>query len=214
MVALTLAPQAFATAELKISDGTNTIDILDNGAGVCTGAVTGCADANGGVNQVTFVGTIGTWTLNVSTGSSHGASVGTDLDLNSVNSTTAASTLTIRFSDDGFSTPAGHTFSVGGTLQGAGSISFSEYAAAAKFGTTNPIGLALNFGPGPFSGTTGSGVVAGGALTEVAVLTFTGPGSTSFNGALTPVPEPASVALFGGVLLFSVTLMKKKLQKS
>src|SRR6185312_13420508 len=62
MAAFTFAPQASATAELKISDGTNTVDILDGAApGVCVGAVTGCSDANGSANQVTFVGTIGTW---------------------------------------------------------------------------------------------------------------------------------------------------------
>src|SRR5581483_6029572 len=67
--AMAFAPQARATAELKISDGTNTIDIVDNGTATCTGAVTGCADANPSVNVVTYIGTIGTWSLNVSTGS-------------------------------------------------------------------------------------------------------------------------------------------------
>src|SRR6185312_174440 len=211
MAAFTFAPQASATAELKISDGTNTVDILDGAApGVCVGAVTGCSDANGSANQVTFVGTIGTWTLNVSTGASHGAAAGTDLDLNSTNSTNAASTLTISFSDDGFTTPAAHTFTVGGTIQGPGTLTFTEYAAATKFGTTNPIGSPLVFSSTPFAGSTSSGLVAGAALTEVVTLAFTGAGSASFDGALTPVPEPTSVALFGGALLFVGSAIRRK----
>jgi hypothetical protein len=223
IVALTLAPQAFATAELRITDGINFVDIVDGGVG----------DANGtlGVpnNVVTFVGTIGTWTLNVTTGSSHGASAGTDLDLNSVNSTSAASTLTILFSDNGFAS-GGHTLSVGGTLQPAvgtpagSTVSFSAYEAATMFAgctalpvpaaCTGQIGSTLGpFSATPYSGSTsGSGV--GAALTERAVLQMTGAESTSFNAALTPVPEPASVALFGGVLLFSVTMTRRKLRKS
>src|ERR1039458_6248111 len=121
IVALTLAPQAFATAELKISDGLgNTVDILDNGgAGVCVGAVTGCTDANSAVNVVTYVGSIGAWRLSFSQGSSHGALAGPALDLNSVNSTTAAGTLTISFSDDGFPVVStGYGFTVGGTFTG------------------------------------------------------------------------------------------------
>jgi len=215
MVALTLAPQAFATAELRISDGVNTITILDNGAAVCVGAVTGCADANGSADVVTYVGTIGTWNLNVSTGASHGASIGTDLDLNSINSTTAASTLTIMFSDDGFASPEAHGFQVGGTIQGPGTLTFTEYAGAAKFALTNAIGVPLVFNvPGAFSGTTSSGVVAGAALTQIATLAFTGPGSTSFDAALVPVPEPASVALFGGVLLLSAGAIRRRMRRS
>lgn len=216
LVALVGAPQAYATAELRISDGTNTVDITDNNlaAPVCSGAVTGCTDANGGVNVVTFVGTIGTWTLNVSTGSSHGASVGTDLDLNTTNSTTAASNLTIQFSDSGF-VSGGHNFTVGGTLQApaGSSLTFTEYAGATKFALTNQIGSTLVFTTTPFSGATG-GSAAGTALTEQVVLHFTGAGSTSFNAALTPVPEPTSIALFGGMLLFTVNAIRRRSRRA
>ncbi len=215
MVALTLAPQAFATAELRITDGTNTVDIVDqNGAGTaCSGAVTGCSDANGLINVVTFVGSIGTWNLNVSTGSSHGALNGADLDLNSVNNTTAAGTLTISFSDDGFPAATGHSFSVGGTFTtGTPTVSFSEYSGATKFATTTQLGTTLSFTASPFSGSTSGTSLAGQtALTEVAVLAFNGAGGTSFDAQLEPVPEPASVALFGGVLLCSVTMIRRKL---
>src|SRR3954465_5100799 len=46
MVALTLAPQAFATAQLSISDGTNSVLITDNGGvGTCVGvAAADCVD--------------------------------------------------------------------------------------------------------------------------------------------------------------------------
>jgi hypothetical protein len=214
MLALTFTPQAFATAELKITDGTNTVDIVDNGTATCTGAVTGCADANSGTNAVTFVGTIGTWTLNVDTGASHGAAAGTDLDLHSLNSTSAASTLTVSFSDDGFDTPASHDFSVGGTISGPGTVSFSEYAGANKFDQTNQIGSTLTFTSASFSGGTSSPLIAGAALTEVAVFAFTGAGSTSSDAALTPVPEPTSVALFGGALLFIGSALRRRIRRA
>jgi len=212
--AMAFAPQARATAELKISDGTNTIDIVDNGTATCTGAVTGCADANPSVNVVTYIGTIGTWSLNVSTGSSHGASAGTDLDLNTVNSTSATSTLTIQFSDTGFPVSGSEEFKVGGTLQGTGTLTFNEYAGATKFSTTTPIGSTLTFSSSPFAGSTGGAYTGGGAFTEVAVLAFTGPGSTSFDAALTPVPEPTSVALFGGALLVIGSAFRRKLRRA
>jgi hypothetical protein len=211
------APAAYATAELKITDGTNTIDIKDGDAtGTCSGAVTGCADANGATNVVTFLGTIGTWTLNVSTGSSHGASAGTNLDLNTTNSTTAASTLTILFSDNGFP-DGGGSFTVGGTFQApaGSSVAFSEFEGAALFDTAaaDQLGTTLTFTNSPFAGTNG-GPGTGGALTEQAVLTMTGEGSTSFDAALSPVPEPASVALLGGVLLATVSAIRRKARRA
>jgi hypothetical protein len=219
LLALVGAPRAYATAELRISDGTNSVDVFDNNSSACVavGAVTGCTDANAGLNQVTYVGTIGTWTLNVSTGSSHGASVGTDLDLNSANSTTAASTLTILFSDSGFTSGAGgRTLSVGGTLQGAmSSVSFGAWEGATLFDTApaDRIGSILTFTTSPFAGTSG-GPGAGADLTERAILTATGAGSTSFNFALAPVPEPASVMLFGGMLLATVGAIRRKARRA
>ena len=215
MVALTLAPQAFATAQLKISDSAgNSVFITDNGgAGTCVGIVPAdCVDKNGAVNVVTFIGVIGTWSLNVSTGSSHGALAGTDLDLNSVNNTTAAGTLTIQFSDDGFPTATGHDFSVGGTLSGPMTVSFKEFSGANRFDQTTQLGSTLTFNTNPFNGATAGVSLAGQpALTLVATLTATGAAGTSFDAQLTPVPEPASVALFGGVLLLSVGAIRRKM---
>lgn len=216
LVALVGAPQAYATAELRLSDGVNSVDITDNaGPGTCVGIVAAdCVDKNGGANVVTFIGTIGSWTVNVSTGASHGAVVGTDLDLNSVNSTTGASTLTITFSDTGFAVGnTGYGFHVGGTLQGPITVSYSEFAGATKFATTTQIGTTLTFSSSPFSGST-TGAGAGGALTERAILTATGAASTSFDAALTPVPEPTSIALFGGMLLFTVNAIRRRSRRA
>src|SRR2546426_14659 len=57
-LAATYAPSAFATAELKLTSGLSSVDILDGGVGdICLAA-----------DCVTFSGPVGSWTINVTTG--------------------------------------------------------------------------------------------------------------------------------------------------
>src|SRR5215472_1729141 len=87
-------PLAHATAELTLSDGMgHSVDIVDGGLG----------DACGTADCVTFVGSVGNWTLNVTTGVDGSAAAPAIIHLNSVDTAVAnAGTLTITFSDTGF----------------------------------------------------------------------------------------------------------------
>ena len=85
------ADRVNAVPTLTLFDGTTTITITD-GSGL---------DANAAVGAVTFSGRIGVWDVNVSTGITKpviGSSTVPMMDLNSVDHSTGAGTLTITFS--------------------------------------------------------------------------------------------------------------------
>ena len=203
---------AHAVPTLYLSDGVNTVTISDGGFG----------DLNGATGAVTFIGSIGSWTLNVSTGQS-APFLGTDqypyMDLNSVNTSFGGGSLTIRWSDDGFgATPVGSALArIGGTVSSANpgnSITFNTYADAANtIHTASVAGATLltsqSFGPGAFSGTAGGPALAGFgspySLTEEIIITHVGgtPSSTSFNAEFT-VPDGGSMLTLLGMGLLSL----------
>ena len=103
---------ANATLTLSLSDGINTI-VIDDGSGL---------DKNDATGAVTFIGNIGLWTFNVSTGFSKpniGSLSSAQMDLNSVDiSSSGAGALTIKLYDNSFNLPAGSgvgTMLIGGT---------------------------------------------------------------------------------------------------
>src|SRR5262245_12774628 len=94
---------AYATPMLRISDGSSTITITDGGG----------TDANATSGVVTFIGSIGNWTLNVTTGISF--SPNGKLDLNSIDGSSAAGgTLTLLLTDTGFWDAGNVLSSIGG----------------------------------------------------------------------------------------------------
>lgn len=221
VLALTaLAPSAHATLELKLSDGTTSFDILDEGANdSCSGQV-GC---------ITFLsalsGPIGKFTINVTTGtgtSPASSSALDELDLNSVDiktSSGAPTTLTIELSDNNY-TPGqgGWNFGIGGTLCSGCTLVAEAFGGKSntKFDYSNPLGSFV-FTTSAYSGSTSTLVGTPAdpfALTIRTILTVPGLGTTSYDAKLDPAPEPSSVALLGGILLVTAGALRRKLRRS
>src|SRR4051795_10224471 len=94
---LVFVPTASATLSLTLSSGATTFVVADGSA----------LDFNPAVGQITFIGAVGTWNLNVTTGT-----LGTSpqvIDLNSVDTVTGngtgANSLTLKFTTTNLTGP-------------------------------------------------------------------------------------------------------------
>jgi len=221
-----IAPNTYAVPTLQLSDGMGLPVTVQDGS---------LLDLNGLPGVVTYIGTVpqlggGTWNINVTTGITKpatGTSLAMQMDLNSVDATSAGGgTLNIMFSEDNFGPGAG-TFSaqIGGTLGGGAgsSITYDTYLDTANviLGTTASSATALQLTHQTFNSTPFSGSASGSvgpqafpfSLTQEVTIVHTGNGTTSFDAALCNVPEPSSALLLLGLLLGGlggVGLLKKK----
>jgi hypothetical protein len=189
VVALGTAQKAEATQMLRLTEGMSVVTIADNGIG----------DSNPVAGAITYIGSVGVFLINVSTGLSKpvlGSAASPHMDLNSVNTSTTAGTLTIEHTDTDFAGPVG-AMHIGGTTHG--SVTYSayydpgntEFAQGGLIDTLGPF-------PGPaFSGSGGNSVAPLGpySLTQLVSIVHTGADSSSFDAEL--VPEPASLTLLG-----------------
>jgi hypothetical protein len=212
LILLASTPQAYGLATLRLN--------IDGGGAEVTCADGALCDLNTAAGAVTVSTAVGDFAINVTTGLSKPVFAQPMMDLNSVNiqTTGGAHTLTLEFSDDNFTVPS-PAFSLlfGGTLSGAGAVSVGAAAylseANTLFAQDTLIGTVGPFGPGAFSGTaTGPGTAdTSFALTQIITLVTNGPTNFSGDFELSPVPEPTSVALFGGVMLLTGAAIRRKL---
>lgn len=202
--------QANAALVLRLTQGATVVTVTDEGAGDA---------APGSVGQIVFIGSVGTFNINVVGGLSKPL-IGNDptfahMDLSSQNvSTVAGGTLTVELTDTSFpafSEPAGIFFAaVGGTNGGTSEFDAWKSTTNAEF-AANGLHIELppagTFGPGAFSDSDllFHGPLPTFSMTLVAVLTHSGAATSSFNFEVinaTPdripgVPEPASMVIWG-----------------
>jgi hypothetical protein len=188
---LTASP-AQAALILRLTSGADSITITDGGVG----------DVNPNAGVITFIGSVGTFLLNVTTGTSTPSTA--SMDLNSVNvSSTSGGTLLIELTDTDFLATGDGTLrgDVGGTTQGA--VQFWAYKCESNEAfCTSGSDAAIHLGPfssGPFSGseTDGHGPLDPYSMTLVAEIAHTGTQVTTFDFQVQNIPEPAILVLFG-----------------
>ena len=216
VAALIGVPRANATIEIRLINTAGSGD---------TGWVT-----NPG-NVITFNGVVGNYTVNISTGLNLG-SLGLNpfLDLNSIDATTGGTspgTLLIETIANGYTISSPQFgLEVGGTSSLGGTDTFTAYGGnnngfcPAGTNTCSPTSLSLtnlaslSFNSSPFSGSQFSAVGSASpySLAIAASIAGVNAGSASFDSALNAVPEPASGALLGGVLLVSVRAIRRRAQ--
>jgi hypothetical protein len=207
--------QAGAVAQLRLSDGTTTVTIVDEGLGDAAVGIPGAVE---------YVGPVGpNWYLDVTVGSAYpviGAPTAPAMDIGTANNSIGSGTLTIDFTDTGFSAGGAADFQVGGNT--AGAVAFSvwtdptnlPFAKTTQITTLGPLVGGIG---GSFTGVAG-GVVSTPApysMTMEAVIQHTVSGHTGFDAALTVTPpqcnctltftSPASITICEGDAIPDVT---------
>lgn len=202
-IAFGMSPAHAGPITLFLDDGAgNTVTITDGGVG----------DSNTLANVITFVGSVGNWILNATTGADLSTPSQAKIDLNSVNAIffgSGLSSMTIDFTVAGLSLPGpvdtllpayGATV-VGGTTDGT--VEFNTYfndnvtplATLGQFSSPNGHST-------PFAGSANFGTTYMNSfyLINEAIITQKGAGVTSFD-MVTTVPEPVTLGLLGLGLL-------------
>ena len=218
---LGMSGAAVANPILMLQAGAVSVTIADQQAGPP-------ADSNPQVGAVTYIGGVGGWTTNVTTGLGS-AILGGDphLDLNSVNVSTFPTggpnaPLEIWFTETGFTTGIGSITSfggeIGGTLAsftGLGKIEWWVYVDTTNtaFGTGTFI-AGDSSTTSPFAQSDAGSVLLTGPYSMTLRVRITHPDgngvSTSFNFSAQMIPEPGTLLLIGAGLI-GLALARRKL---
>ena len=207
--------RADAAMQLTLDTGTAVQTITDGGAGDSC-AAEGC---------ITYVGLLGGWTMNFTTGLSKPIVGPAVLTLNSVDvATTSGGTLTISLTDTGFISPVladsgvnltqrltGLTLPDNTTVTAQGYVGTSNQA----FGQDYTSGAAQVNTANPFASVTGAPITASNlttpySMTEVVQIAFGGPGVVQFSADLALNPEPTALVLFGTTLFMVVRTLRRR----
>jgi len=203
VAALLGSSPARADEELYLSDGVHSIlidgttsSVISN-VGVTVGSISYLPSGT-----IAFNGSMGTWNINVTTGLSKpatGSATAPSMDLNSINHTTAAGTLTIRLADTEFGPAGGFTQSIGGTMGAGWHLTATAIADPTNGQVPAPgVSTVLTFSSSPYSGTSstpGVNYANPFSLSLTDVITAAGAGTISFDHELVGAPEPGTMAM-------------------
>jgi hypothetical protein len=204
------ASASHASLMVSLDDGIgNSVSVVDQSGG----------DANAAVGAVSFIGNVGNFMINVTTGLSKpvlGLSSFPQMDLSSVNVTSqAGGTLTVELTDTDFSGSDLGTFvsQIGGAQGSGGTLSYATFMDCGnhQFGTTIQLSQ-QTFSSSPFAGSTSTSASLCGAysLTEEVVLTLPGGFETTSFNANVALPEPGTLAIFGLGLVGIALVLRRK----
>ncbi len=204
---------AMATLKMRLSDGTTTVDIVDNGVGDLSPGITGLITAS-----VSFPN----YLVDVQVGSTKpvlGNSLQPEMDLGStvIPSGTAIPSLTIDVSDTGY-LGAGTVFLKASNTQTAlGSVTFKAWADPANvdFGTGGIAGSIGPVGSGTFLSTAGVISTVPFSLHERVIFSPTGAGgvfSTDFDTKVSP--EGSSLAMLLPGLAPLGLILRRRMKKA
>jgi hypothetical protein len=218
------AARAGTNLGMELSSGASSVTLCDNNVGF-TGCLLNTPDGSPTLGQILFVGDVGGWQANVTTGEGPPLLTLPHLmDLDNITMTTnGAAPLTMTLTVTGLTAPLGNVNflnAIGGTNSFAGTtlsiqswLSNSNTAFCTNSGcgvqgiNQSATGLAFS-GSSTGLGTTGAGPYS---LTLVITLDSHGQADiTSFDDFLS-IPEPATLSVLGTGLLALGTGLRKKL---
>lgn len=196
MMALS-SSSAEAALKIRLTDlvgGGGTTTVTDNMAG----------DVNPLAGNITFVGTIGVWTVTVTVASSKPLIINS-IHLGSNLVSSGAGSLGIEMTDTDFkqTAPLGNLFYLFGGTNNVGTTSVDHTSTGAdnldgEFTVTSPIAPLGPFS-GAFSGTSNGAFAPDGdfSMSQRVIVTHNTAGASSFDGDLSLLPEPGSLGLLG-----------------